>query len=54
MNVRNVYRPSVVPVLFENMNHPREKPMNEYDVGTPSFFSYLFQDKWQCPLERDL
>jgi hypothetical protein len=54
MNVRNVLRSSVVPVPFGNMNHPGGKPMNEYNVGTPSFLSYLFQDKWQCPLERDL
>jgi hypothetical protein len=40
MNVRNVLRPSVVPVPFENTNHPGEKTVNEQTVGTPSFLPY--------------
>jgi hypothetical protein len=42
MNVRNVLRPSVVPVPFENTNHPGEKPVNEQTVGTPFFLPYPF------------
>jgi hypothetical protein len=44
MNVSNVLRPIVIPVPFEYMNHSGEKPINEYNEGTPSFLSYPLQD----------